>query len=237
MSCHDTRLLLAFRPNELAADDKVALEAHLNACPACAATARAETAADSAVRKAMLAVPVPAGLRDKLHAAAAAHRGAVLRRKVYGWGGAALAASLLLAVAVWVLPLFTKQPFTTDEFSRTLDLGGLNKQQAVAAWLKSEGLPEKLPDEFEYGYHAFHGTETLNGRKVPVVVFQNGQHQCRVYVLRRDRVDVPADPQALAPTAGSRFTVKAVQDGEWLFVIAYTSDTLDPFLRQAAPAV
>ena len=59
MSCHLSRLMLAFRPDELAADDRIALEAHLGACPACAAAARAETAADAAIRTAMRAVAVP----------------------------------------------------------------------------------------------------------------------------------------------------------------------------------
>lgn len=232
MNCHHSRLLLAFRPDELAGDDRAALDAHLQTCPTCSAAAKNGTAADAAIRKAMLAVPVPSGLQAKLHAAVSTKQSAVWRRKA-GWIGAALAASVLVATTIWAGLYLSRPTLGSDEMVVLLDRERLMKEQAVGEWLRSEGLPADLPRPFEYGYHAFHGTQPLKGMKVPSVVFHNGQHQCRVYIIRKGDVRTPTD--GWKDATGSEFNITTVEENGLVYVIAYTSPTLDPFLQPARP--
>ncbi|HYT95625.1 MAG TPA: zf-HC2 domain-containing protein, partial [Gemmataceae bacterium] len=69
MDCKDARLLLEFaRPGdkELDHDEAEALRQHLADCPDCSAQAQAERRADEHIGLAMRAVPVPAGLRERV---------------------------------------------------------------------------------------------------------------------------------------------------------------------------
>ena len=131
MNCYHSRLLLAFRPDELAGDDRAALAAHLSGCPTCASAARNESAADAAVRTALLAVPVPAGLREKLHAGAAARLGAAWRRKTGWWASGMLAASLAAVLLTSAVLHFTRPEFSTTEFSNELDRERYTTEETV----------------------------------------------------------------------------------------------------------
>lgn len=233
MNCHLSRLLLAFRPSELAGPDRAALDAHLHTCPACAAVATAQSAADAAIRRAMVAVPVPDALRAKLHAAATAQQGAIWRRKAGRWAIALCTGSLAVAVAFGVVGWLTKPAFSTTDFTIALERERWTAEETVAEWLKGEGIPP-LPVRFEYAYYVAHGTSPVLGTDRPFVLFQNGQHQCRVYVFRRGAVNVPAG--GWKDVSGSEFNIKTDTHGEWVFLIAFTSPTLDPFLKAAPVA-
>ena len=66
MDCKTARLLLDFaRPAvaELATDYVQALQRHLAGCSDCASLERADRTFDAQIGRAMVAVPVPAGLR------------------------------------------------------------------------------------------------------------------------------------------------------------------------------
>lgn len=235
MTCHHSRLLLAFRPDELAGEDRATLDSHLRACPACAIAARNESAADSAIRSALIAVPVPDGLRAKLHAHVSAKQGAAWRKNATWWSARTLAASIALVLA-GVFGYAVTRPIASPEIiGNTLDLEGWNKEQAVSDWLTKEGLPADLPKPFEYGYHVFHGTGSVGELKLPCVIFHNGRDSCRVYVIRKSAVQAPAGGWKNA--SGSQFNIETFDRGEWVYVIAYTSQTLDPFLKQAGPPV
>jgi hypothetical protein len=233
MHCHLSRLLLAFRPGELAGEDRAALDAHLRACPACAAAAKSDAAADSAIRSAMLAVPVPTGLRAKLLAAAAAQQGTAWRRKATGWAGGVLAASIAVSLISWGVWHYNRPVLTSDAMSVLLDQERLSREQTVGEWLRSKGAPATLPLPFEYGYYSSYGTQPLKGREVPVVEFQNGPHQCRVYVFRANAFHNPEG--VWKDVTGSEFNIQAKVEGEWVYLIAYTSPTLEPFLKPLGP--
>jgi hypothetical protein len=234
MNCQLSHLLLAFRPNELAADDRAALDAHLCACPACAAHARSSATTDAAFRKAMLAVPVPDGLHARLHAAVGAKQGVTVRRRVAVWGSAALAASIAVALATSLTAHLLRPPLSAEIAGGLLEDERLLKEQRVRDWLKSEGVPGELPEPFDYGQHAVHGVGPLGTMKVPFVMFQNDRGQCRVYVLRASAVRTPAG--GWKDAFGSEFNIKAVERGEFVYLIAVsTSTTLDTFLKAPAP--
>lgn len=235
MNCHHSRLLLAFRPDELAGEDRAALDAHLRDCPACAAAARNESAADSAVRSALLALPVPDLLRAKLHAHVSALQGAAWRRKATQWGACLLAACLALVLGGVGTYFLTRPTADSEQIQRMVERERLGKEQALQQWLADEGLPAELPEPFEYGYVVFHGTGPVGGAKLPCVVFHNGIDSCRVYIIRKSAVSTPAG--GWKDVSGSECQVKTVERDGWVYVIAYTSQTLDPFLKQVSPAV
>src|SRR5262249_12812227 len=104
MECRDAQFYLRLRRQTaggLGREVTVDLDRHLAGCPRCAADARLVARFDAAVATAMQAVPIPAGLRDRLVAKLSAQRGAALRRKAYRYVG--VAAALLLSVGIRVV--------------------------------------------------------------------------------------------------------------------------------------
>src|SRR5437763_1050902 len=103
MDCKTARLLLEFsRPfaSELPASELSALEQHLAACAECSQNAGSERTWDEHVATAMGDVPVPAGLRQRLHARLDSEMGRRRRQKVRrNITVVAAAAAVLLAVA------------------------------------------------------------------------------------------------------------------------------------------
>ena len=233
MNCHLSHLLLAFRPNELAADDRAALDTHLATCPTCALFAKAAAATDAAFRKAMLAVPVPSGLQAKLHSSVAALQRAARWRKAKAWG-AGLAAAVVVGLGAWGVFESTKPPLTTAIAIGHLEDERLMKERHVREWLVSEGVPADLPKEFDFRQHSAHGTGPLGPMKVPFVLFQNDRGQCRVYIFRRDAVRTP--PGEWKDVFGSEYNLNAVERDGYVYLIAVsTSTTLDAFLKAPAP--
>src|SRR5215213_5823218 len=99
--------------SELAGEDAAALDAHLAACPKCAAVVRFERAFDDRVGRAMRAVPVPAGLKGRLLDGVAAQRGSWYREKAYALVGlAACVALTVVGVVAWQV---ATAPVLTDE--------------------------------------------------------------------------------------------------------------------------
>ena len=120
MQCRDAQFYLRLRRHagdELGVDVTVDLDRHLAGCPACATDARGAEAFDRAVAVAVRAVPVPAGLRDKLLTQASVHHGTAIRRKVYRV--AALAASLFFGVGL-AFGVFSVSRSTRNDFSHGL---------------------------------------------------------------------------------------------------------------------
>ncbi len=232
MNCQLSHLLIAFRPNELAADDRAALAAHLGTCPACAAQAHSSAAVDSAFRKAMLDVPVPAGLHARLHAAVSAKQGVTLRRRVAAWGSAVLAASIAAVLTTSITVNLLRPSLSTDIAIGLLEDERLMKEKHVRDWLTSEGVPAELPETFDFRQHAAHGTGPLGTMKVPFVMFQNDRGQCRVYVLKANAVRTPAG--GWKDAFGSEFNIKTVTKDGYVYLIAFsTGTTLDTFLKPA----
>jgi hypothetical protein len=245
MDCSACRQLAAFRrsggPAELAPEDVAALDRHLAGCPACAALLVRQDVFDGSVSRAMRAVPVPAGLRDRLLADALARRGAEWRQSL-GKGATALGIAVVGLVVCWSGYLnFLRPAFDTVAVSDQFAAASETPEAAeadVRGWLAREGLPPDLPPalDFDYRYHQFHGYEEIDGRKVPVVLFaQPGTGRldtARVYVVRSGQFD----QYELQATQNSFCSVKVFQDGSSAiaYVVLYTSATLDSFLKPKA---
>lgn len=227
MDCHLSRLMLAFRRSDLTAEDAASLDTHLGGCPACAAAARREQAVDSKIASAMTAVPVPAGFRDRLVRSADGVQRAAWRRRVAASAGwSAVAAAVLVAFAGyswWTKP--TLDSYTAaNEFDRQFEYASAD----VPEWLKGHGLPEQLPFDFDFRLPTFTGTAALHGRDVPVFTMVNGQHVARVFIARESSFHIHPDKLIDAQTSRGKVTV--ARHGGFVFVVLYTSDTLDVFL-------
>ncbi|MBP3960369.1 hypothetical protein J8F10_34505 [Gemmata sp. G18] len=207
MDCRDAQFYLRLRrqaPDELGPDVNAPLDDHLATCAACAANGRAIASFDRAVARAMLAVPVPAGLRTSLVAHVAEKQGAVLRRKAYR-AVAALAASVLLVGIALGIFTNTRPKVETDALVQRADEQLSDPERATQEWLTAQKLPDRLPDEWALNYdlvmHKMH--EKIHGEYVPVIVFRSSD---------------PRDPTAFAkvylfPNNG-RFDLKNIQDAQ-----------------------
>jgi hypothetical protein len=234
MECRDAQFYLRLRrhvADELGPEVTAELDRHVVGCPRCAADARAVARFDAALATAMQNVPIPPGLRDQLIAKLSAQRGAVLRRKAYRW--AAVAAVLLLSIGMGYGALRQSRPrLDTDQLVQVHD-ARQDPDQAEAAvrqWLVSQKLPDRLPEPFDYRLLVTYGTELVQGRDVPVVVFHAGTETAKVYFFRDSQFDLKAVP----PLAqASHWQAKAYprETPGVLVVVVSTIPTLDPFLR------
>jgi hypothetical protein len=230
MDCHLSRLLLAFRRSELTAEDAVALESHLAVCPACADVARRESLEHSVIAAAVNAVPEPTGLRDRLVSAIATQQSAIRWRKAGRWMGGAVVAALLATIGLGVYS-WSRPSFATDSFAAQLERERDGSNQVVADWLRAQGLPRTFPYEWDFRYHVIHGSQPFEGTDVPFVLFQNGSESCRVYIVRTGQFRFREN--ALQDYIGSQFTVLTRKQGNVIYVIAFTGDSLTPFLKRA----
>ncbi|MBX9581981.1 MAG: hypothetical protein K2X87_16875 [Gemmataceae bacterium] len=236
MDCNDAQFYLRLaRPGLDAPEPDVAaaLDRHLAGCPGCAADARRLAAFDAAVGSAMRAVEVPVGLRSKLVADLSARRGAVLRRRAYRV--AAVAASALLAVGLAVGAFTASRPtFDPDERALRADEQATvpGAEAAVRDWLTDQGLPARLPAPFDYGLLVMFGTEPVQGRDVPVVVFRDrvGTGTAKVYALRPSQFKL----KDVRPAQASGWQLQVLPEDRSTgvaFVVLFTGDSLAPFLH------
>jgi hypothetical protein len=233
MDCSLSQLLLTLGRTDLGSDDRAALDRHAAGCPSCAALARQVSGFDAAVAAAMAAVPVPPTLHDHLLTAAYARRGALWRRAVYRY--AALAAGVVVAVGLVSGGLWRFRP-ALDGYAlvNATEQGWEDRKTAVRDWLARQDLPPEFPAAVDpdFQWYTFHGKGELGGREVPVVVFQRGTHQARVYVVREGVLNT----SGLQPEEGSIWRVDVVPHATRRgvsYVILHTN-SLDLFRRQPA---
>lgn len=234
MDCRDAQFYLRLRrpgSDDLDPDAAAALDRHLAGCPACAAAGRALAGFDAAVGRAMRAVPVPEGLRDQLFAEAAARRGAVLRRKTYRY--LAAAASVLVTCGL-VYGVYSAARPQADVTALTGPVDELFQPQGaekqIATFLKAHRLPG-LPVQFDPTLFVHAGTESVQGRDVPVLVFRerNGPGFAKVYAYRDTafKLDAIRDEQASLCSAKPYPNPAAGMT----YVVVFTGADLAPFLR------
>jgi Putative zinc-finger len=234
MDCTLSRLMLSFRRRELAAEDAAALDAHLGGCPGCAASARWNAAVDSAIGRVMTDVPVPAGLHDRLVRSARTRQGAMTRRTVTKWAVAVLTPLLAITTAVGLYQHFSRPTLSSDRVAAEIERAADFPDQALAGWLRGQGLPEALPEEFDPRHVVEFGRRPLLGREVPVVVFQNRRHgpdTCKVYIVRDGQFRLGELPDF----TGSQVSVTHVRRDGLVYLIAYTGESLAPFFRRQQP--
>jgi hypothetical protein len=245
MDCKTARLLLDFarpRPAELAGDDAAALEGHLHACPDCDALARGERQFDDHLGRAVRAVPVPEGLRDRLLTRLATEQRNRSRRRLVPV--AALAATLLLGVVgyfIWPrhqLPTPNPEQIALDVSEQHFQ--GQNAEQVRAWFLNRRGVdaeaPSDIPGEgkLDYSLLTYYDVAPCQGQQVPMLLFVKGTMQARIYILPNrqfnladDQDDKDSELKVLyRPLPGRRFVYVIVLSG---------IKTLTPFLSSQSP--
>ena len=230
MDCNHARFLLNFvRPGraDLDAADHAALQAHLQNCSECGSLAQSEYEADHAVARAIAAVDVPAGLRDRLMQSLARNDPGRIRRR---WlTGLATAAALLIACTVawftWLRPL------------PRLDFQGYDPVVVVGptdveAWFADKGVTMAAPRQLNYDWLSSFDTVLLQGQRVPRLLFARGGRGGRadiaeVYVLSDEQFDFNHLPES-APSGRSMRIEHSDKPG-FAFLIVYNSESLEPF--------
>jgi hypothetical protein len=222
---------------ELAAEDAAALDAHLAVCPECAAAVRFERAFDDRVGRAMLAVPVPAGLKGRLLDGVSAERGAWYRQKFYAL--AALAASVLLvAGGVIAWQMGTAPDLTVAGIVAQADAEVQNRGRMVEEVLGPRNLAFNPERPFDLNQLETAGLGRLQGREVPVLYFVNPEKNARakVYVVRDTDFNWKDLPQDESSVPGSRYgyQVAVLRDksrSDVAYVVVYTGAGLGAFLE------
>jgi hypothetical protein len=226
MNCELARLRIALGAEGRVGEGADALAAHIQACPHCGGAA----AFESALGTAMNAVPVPAGLHERLLKSASVRRSAEFRRAV--GRSFAIAATVVAALGVGAGAFWRTRPnLDTNGLAIRGEIERETPKETVHNWLVRKHLPADLPLDFEYRWHSFHGTGELGEAEVPVVVFQRGAEFARVYIVKDSDAKLASLKEAQSSLC--KVTILRIPGRPDLaYVVVHSTDTLDPFLKQ-----
>jgi hypothetical protein len=244
MDCKTARLLLEFaRPGspELDAGEAEALRQHLGDCSDCGALAAAENRADEQLGRAMRAVSVPAGLRQRLLTRVAAARPAWHRRWLVRGVAAAAAVVLLGGFGYWLLS-GSPAAVSPAEIRRLADHQGSTKEDITKGFEEHFGVEVVLPDHLNYTLLDSYGLQVIQGRQVPyVLLFAPGGKRddppaalAQVYILSSGQFDLDETFKAInSLSPGSRYSFEATfsKDKDPLYLIFYKGQ-FDRFQQQ-----
>ena len=237
MDCNTARLLLEFahpQTAELDAEESQALARHLADCPDCGLQSRSERAADDCIGRAMRAVPVPDGLRDRLRGRLSGERAISIRRRAIR--AAAMAAMVLLTLGGGIY-WFLSRPLPDvdlDAFAARLDAMPRTLPQVEAAFLERHGKKVMAWGPFNYALLTDYGLADFQGQKVPYVQFTQGTQNIRVFLLENTQFNLESLPEH--PTGP--ITVIRSGDRRFAYLVLFLSGhSLEPFLtRDPEPA-
>jgi hypothetical protein len=223
------------------ADD---LEQHLAGCSECDTLARSERHLDDNLGRAMRAVPVPDGLRGRLLKNLESERGQQRWRRL-AWVFRAAAAAILLvggvALALTFLPdrrarlnLEDVEVFRDNLYLITAS----SDREKVEEWFNERyGLTTLAPDWFNYGLLAHYDLADCQGKRVPMLLFAQGNDRVRVYILSDKQFDLQALPTGRKTESGAVTAVVWAhpQNPHFAYLVVYTGDSLERFLTGPQP--
>jgi hypothetical protein len=241
MDCKTARLLLDLaRPHsaELHPSEAGALKSHLAGCPECDSLARVERQLDDHVGRALRAVPVPDGLRDRLLKRLAGRR----RAWYASWAGpaAGVAAAAALLFIVWFYWPHTGRPQPDLErigYEAAVKIQTRDPEQ-VAAWFQARynlvlAIPRELRQgPINYNLLADYDLADCQGQRTPRLLLTYGSEQARIYILTSKQFDLKD------VLSQQRFDSNGVvaevhsnpDDPDTAYVVVYTGKSLTPFL-------
>ncbi|HEV2947117.1 MAG TPA: hypothetical protein VGX70_07060 [Gemmataceae bacterium] len=229
MDCKTARLMLDFaRPRrpELESADLEALESHLADCPECGPLAQTERQIDSRLSRAMLTLPIPEGLRDRLLTKLEAERRSRNWKRRRWLALPAAAAALLLAT--WLgLNWFAKPERISVERLVDVDYGKIinPRPEMVEDYFRSEGIFTIAPVNANYALLSDCYVTSLEGRRVAKLVFTDGKNSARVYILPTKHFDV-AEAARNQPMDGSGWKAEIRFDpsGKYGYLVIYLGE-------------
>jgi hypothetical protein len=244
VDCNTARMLATFfgrHGSELAPEDAAALDTHLTACPQCAAQVQFARAFDDRVGTAMLAVPIPAGLKGKLLDGLYAQRGSWYRQKAYAV--AAMAACVLVAVGgVIAWQIGTAPQLTQPSLVAHADDEVRNRARVIEEVLGPRGLRFEPERRFDLNQLEMAGIGRLHGKEVPVLYFVNVAKNARakVYVIRDADFawrNLSQDGSSVPSEFGHQVAVlKDLKRSDVGYVVVFTGAGLELFLEEQSSA-
>ena len=245
MDCKSARYLLSFaRPQgfDLAADERTALEHHLDNCTECNTLLQAERQFDAHVGQAVREVPVPAGLKERLLSK--------LKQKRDDWWkqafnrglryAAAAAAVLLVVWAGFRWKAAHPPPVDTDNLVEAARKPEYARWSAGDAekWFSDHGKKEvRVPREFNYNYLDSCSLADFNDRPIPHLLFlrtpQGSTAQvAQVFILTKKDYDLRGVQEKTERDPGYPAQIKVQPDNDQVFVIRYTGE-LDKLMQES----
>jgi hypothetical protein len=234
MDCQDVRLLLAFlRRGGDAIDptERATVQQHLENCPDCAALARSEKAVDIALGAAMRAVPVPAGLKERLLAKVAA-----TGPRRWPITAIAAAAALLLAVgvtgwAMWPLP-------RVDALVAEEAING-RKAESMKQWFAERGIDMEPWTLIDHSTLWTYDVVEFQGQRVPKLIFYSNRDRgavAEVLVLRADRFNTHDlnHGRGFPGQTPNQILVDKQSNPEFVYLAGFYEGNQDAFLMQGA---
>lgn len=203
MDCQHARLLLEFaRPStrELEPSEANQLQDHLRECSQCAHAAEMERHVDNTVGRAMRAVPVPLGLRERLLKRVSAERDAWYRKWLVR--GVAVAAALILAV--WLGHAWWSSRLPGVDWATVKNDQELRDAAQVEDWYHLRRVSMAAPPGFNYEFLNAYGISLFQGQHVPHLVFVAPERDrtpatiTHVYVLSDRQFDLKVTERTMA---------------------------------------
>ena len=243
MNCETSRLLLSLqKPGTVARtseelQDVRSLAEHLAGCADCRSLCVRNDRFDTAIGRAMFAIPVPSGLGASIQAVIAARQAARFRYRV--WSGIALAASVLLLVGLSV-PLVGEaaqsRRIQPAAFVASFNTAESDPFEESRDWLESQGVIFSPAQPFDLSLLTGHSLTRLQRQSVPMLRLKNPQKQviARIYVLRSEDFNLKnLNPESLISEYGVQVALvaDALQPDRLAYLVVYTGDSLEPFLR------
>jgi hypothetical protein len=251
MDCRTARLLLDLvRPDgaELDGEEARALDQHLEDCPDCAASARAERGFHQQVGLAMKQVALPPDLHGRLVARLDKERGDYYRKqaaRVFRTA-AAVAACLLIGVIIWRMRTPEKPRFDVPLFLAQFEGNRCEarSKEAVEQWFHEyHGIEITAPSNFDYAFLYECGLADCKGIKVPYLEFARpGPEQrlvARVFIVDETQFDPRSleQQESINAAGGAKAKIWRPAGSKFTYVILHNGEKLDPFLEEnPAPA-
>jgi hypothetical protein len=235
MDCRTARQLLEFaRPihPELEGEELEELQLHLAECPECGPLARAERQADQHLGRAMLDVPVPKGLYDRL---SAQHR-----REWWGWNRKGMAAALSVAAVIFLaigasFLLSSKPIHLTVPGDEIWMMAANPRPESIEAAFQSKGFKTVAPPDANYDLLHYYGVANLQGKDVPFLFFTDGKNDAHLFILPVKVFDVEeayANQQGMG--SGWKAEIRYDPSRQYGYLIIYTGEPLNLFPKKSA---
>ena len=198
-ACPDKELLLhALVDGELDAGNVLALEAHIASCAGCAAELAAIREVKARLRAAPLGYVAPAGLLDRLEAAANPPRRR-LGAETWALGGGLTALAASLALFAFMPTGASLQGELIDAQARSLEAQHLvdvqtSDRHTVKPWFNGKvDFAPPVVDLAPQGYPLVGGRlDRVDGKRVAALVFRRRAHVINLFVWPGDAPAAPA---------------------------------------------